>query len=66
MNDLTRKNEIFLLEKDPMGVAATILYISCLEAGEKINQEYIANAAGITGATLRNRFKALKSQLYLS
>jgi transcription initiation factor TFIIB len=63
MNDLTRKNEIFSAGKDPMGVAATILYISCLEAGEKINQEYIANAAGITGATLRNRFKALKSQL---
>jgi hypothetical protein len=29
-----------------MGLAATTLYISCLEAGEKINQEYIANAAG--------------------
>jgi transcription initiation factor TFIIIB Brf1 subunit/transcription initiation factor TFIIB len=48
-----------------MGLA-TILYISCLEAGKKISQEYIANVAGITGATLRNRFKALKSQLYLS
>jgi hypothetical protein len=38
MNDLTRKNEIFSARKDPMGVAARILYISCLEAGEKINQ----------------------------
>ncbi len=63
MNDLTSKNEIFSAGKDPMGLAATILYISCLETGEKIKQEYIANVAGVRGATLRNRLKDLTNQL---
>jgi len=63
MNDITTKNEIFSDGKDPMGLAATILYISCMETGEKIKQEYISNAAGVRGVTLRNRLKDLRSQL---
>ncbi|MGA9171259.1 MAG: transcription initiation factor IIB, partial [Nitrososphaeraceae archaeon] len=65
MNDITTKNEIFSDGKDPMGLAATILYISCTETGEKIKQEYISNAAGVGGMTLRNRLKDLRSQLQL-
>ena len=65
MNDITTKNEIFSDGKDPMGLAATILYISCTETGEKIKQEYISNAAGVRGMTLRNRLKDLRSQLQL-
>ena len=65
MNDITTKNEIFSDGKDPMGLAATILYISCTETGEKIKQEYISNAAGVRGVTLRNRLKYLRSQLQL-
>jgi transcription initiation factor TFIIB len=49
--------------KDPMGLAATVLYISCLNTGIKIKQEDISNAAGITGVTLRNRLKDLKGKL---
>jgi transcription initiation factor TFIIB len=49
--------------KDPMGVAATVLYISCIKTGENINQKDISHAAGITDVTLRNRFKDLKNQL---
>jgi transcription initiation factor TFIIB len=62
MNDITTKNKIFSDGKDPMGVAATILNISCTETGEKIKQEYISNAAGVRGVTLRNRLKDLRSQ----
>jgi transcription initiation factor TFIIB len=49
--------------KDPMGVAATVLYISCIKTGENISQKDISNAAGITDVTLRNRFKDLKNQI---
>jgi transcription initiation factor TFIIIB Brf1 subunit/transcription initiation factor TFIIB len=33
--------------------------------GENITQENIANAAGVTGVTLRNRLNDLKKQLQL-
>ena len=48
--------------KDPMGIAATVLYMSCLDTGENRTQKDIAQAAGITGVTLRNRFKDLKDK----
>ena len=49
--------------KDPMALAATVLYISSIKTGENISQEEISNAAGVTGVTLRNRVKDLKSQI---
>ena len=49
--------------KDPMGVAATVLYISCIKTGENVSQKDISNAAGITDVTLRNRFRDLKNQI---
>lgn len=51
--------------KDPMGFAATVVYISCLKTGEDRTQAQIAHAAGVTDVTLRNRFKELKNQLHL-
>jgi transcription initiation factor TFIIB len=66
MKDITRENEILSAGKDPMGLAASVLYISSIKTGENITQENIANAAGVTGVTLRNRFKNLKSQLQLN
>ena len=62
-SDLSTKNEIFSAGKDPMGLAATILYLSCLKTGENITQDNIANAAGVTGMTLRNRLKDITSQI---
>jgi transcription initiation factor TFIIB len=49
--------------KNPMSVAATVLYISSFKAGENITQLHIANAAGITEVTLRNRLKDLKLKM---
>ena len=49
--------------KDPMGVAATVLYISCKKTGEYISQKEISNVAGITEVTLRSRVKELISKL---
>ena len=51
--------------KDPMGIAATVLYISCIKTGENRTQKEISNAAGVTDATLRNRFKDLKTDLLI-
>ena len=49
--------------KDPMGLAATVLYISCIKTGENISQKEISGVAGVTEVTLRNRFKDIKNQL---
>lgn len=46
--------------KDPMGVAATSLYIASLKTDEKFTQKEIALASGVTEVTIRNRFKNLK------
>jgi transcription initiation factor TFIIB len=51
--------------KDPMGMAAAALYIACLQNNEKITQKDIAEAAGVTEVTVRNRYKLLKKQLNL-
>ncbi|MCW4011149.1 MAG: transcription initiation factor IIB [Candidatus Bathyarchaeota archaeon] len=53
----------FSAGKDPMGMAAAALYIACLQHNEKITQKDIAEAAGVTEVTVRNRYKALKKQL---
>jgi transcription initiation factor TFIIB len=57
-----KQNEISA-GKDPMGLAATVIYMSCIKTGENISQKEISNVAGITEVTLRNRFKDLKNQL---
>jgi len=51
--------------KDPMGLAAAALYIACLQNNEKKTQKDIAEAAGVTEVTVRNRYKPLKRQLKL-
>jgi transcription initiation factor TFIIB len=51
--------------KDPMGLAAAALYIACLQSNEKKTQKDIAEAAGVTEVTVRNRYKSLKRNLNL-
>jgi len=46
--------------KDPMGLAATALYLSCVKNGVSITQRDLAEAAGVTEVTIRNRYKGLK------
>ncbi len=43
--------------KDPMGLAATALYLSCIQNGVSITQRVLAEAAGVTEVTIRNRYK---------
>ena len=64
MNKIT-KSEISA-GKNPMGLAATVLYIACLRTGVNIRQADIAYAAGISEVTLRNRIKDLKERFNLN
>jgi len=49
--------------KDPSGMAAAAIYISCIVNGEKRSQKDISNASGVTEVTIRNRYKGLKKLL---
>ena len=43
-----------------MGLAATVVYASCVRTGERKTQFDITNAADTTEVTIRNRFKEIK------
>ncbi len=49
--------------KDPMGLAAAALYLSCVINKEGVTQKVIAMAAGVTEVTIRNRYKGLRELL---
>lgn len=51
--------------KDPMGLAAAALYVACVLEGESKTQKDVAEAAGVTEVTIRNRYKGLKQALNL-
>ncbi|MBS7641745.1 transcription initiation factor IIB [Candidatus Bathyarchaeota archaeon] len=49
--------------KDPVGLAAAALYMACVDEGEKITQKDVAEAAGVTEVTIRNRYNGLRRAL---
>ena len=51
--------------KDPMGLAAAALYVACVMEGESKTQKDVAEAAGVTEVTIRNRYKGLKAALQM-
>ncbi|MFW6110828.1 MAG: transcription initiation factor IIB [Thermoproteota archaeon] len=55
----------FTAGKDPIGLAAAALYIACLKSGGDTTQKEIADVAGVTEVTIRNRYKSLKKLLNL-
>jgi len=52
--------------KEPAGMAAAALYIAAFLNAEKITQTHLAEAAGVTEVTVRNRYKKLVKDLGLS
>jgi transcription initiation factor TFIIB len=56
------QNEISA-DKDPMGLAVPVPYVSCIKTGENLTQKEISNVA-CTEVTLRNRFKGYKETTY--
>lgn len=65
--DLMKKvlEQEFSAGKDPMGFAGAVLYVSLQMEGKTVRQIDIADAAGVTEVTIRNRAKELKSKLHL-
>ncbi len=49
--------------KDPVGLAASALYVASTLSGEGKTQRDIAKAAGVTEVTIRNRYKNLRNAL---
>jgi len=71
----TQSNSIEILEqaqkaeltsgRGPTGIAAASLYVSALLHGEKRTQREVADVAGVTEVTIRNRYKELLDKLKL-
>ncbi|MDC0169023.1 transcription initiation factor IIB [Candidatus Nitrosopelagicus sp.] len=59
---IIQENEAFV-GKDPMGVAAAALYLSCVKNGEDKTQRDIAEAANVTEVQIQNRYKDLKESI---
>ncbi len=51
--------------RGPTGLAAAALYVSALIHGEKRTQREVADVAGVTEVTIRNRYKELLDELDL-
>ncbi len=51
--------------RGPTGIAAAALYVSSLIHGEKRTQREVADVAGVTEVTIRNRYKELLTKLKL-
>ncbi len=51
--------------KGPMGIAAAALYVSALLCDERKTQREVADVAGVTEVTIRNRYKELLEKLDL-
>ena len=64
MNNVTKRE--ISVGKNPMGLAASVLYMSSLKTGENITQSNLSDAAGVTEVTLRNRYKDLMNRLELN
>ncbi|SRR5579885_66474 len=73
ISERTKRRALELLEqakaagisagKDPMGLAAAVLYIASLCCGEYITQKQVAMASSVTEVTIRNRTKMLRKFL---
>ena len=57
------KKEGIVAGKDPMGIAAAALYLSCISTGEVKSQKDISIASGVTEVTIRNRCAGLRKML---
>lgn len=52
--------------RGPTGVAAAAVYIAGLLKGERRTQKEVANVAGVTEVTIRNRYRELKKRLKIN
>ncbi|MBN2421421.1 hypothetical protein JXB27_04035, partial [Candidatus Woesearchaeota archaeon] len=62
--DIAQKQEL-TSGRGPTGIAAAALYVAALIHGEKRTQREVADVAGVTEVTIRNRYKELLDELDL-
>jgi len=62
--DMAQKQEL-TSGRGPTGIAAAALYVAALANGEKKTQREVADVAGVTEVTIRNRYKELLDKLKL-
>lgn len=55
----------FTSGRTPNGVAAASLYVAAVIKGERRTQRQVADAAGITEVTIRNRYQEMEDELHL-
>ena len=65
--EFLHKAKIYAIGKNPSGLAAALLYIACIENGNRLKRTQIelAEAAGVTEVTVRNRYRQLMKELKL-
>ncbi len=63
--EMARKIEL-TSGRGPTGIAAAALYVASLIHGEKRTQREVADVAGVTEVTIRNRYKELIKRLKLT
>ncbi|MBQ3415250.1 MAG: transcription initiation factor IIB [Methanobrevibacter sp.] len=56
-------NNGLITGREPTGIAAASLYVASVLSGEKKTQRDVAEIAGVTEVTIRNRYKELSEQL---
>ncbi len=54
-----------IIGRDPTGIAAAAIYIATKITGEKITQKQVAEQAGVTEVTVRNRYREIVKLLNL-
>jgi len=59
------KNRGTIIGRDPTGIAAAAIYIATKITGEKITQKQVAEMAGVTEVTVRNRYREIIKMLNL-
>jgi transcription initiation factor TFIIB len=52
-----------LRNKEPRGVSAAAVYLASNSLGKRITQREVAKVAGVTEATIRNRYKEMLSTI---
>ncbi len=57
------KKTLYNVGKDPIGMAASIIYFTCQLEGDRPTQKEIAKEAGTTEVTIRNGYTGIKSAL---
>jgi len=62
--DIAQREEL-TSGRGPTGIAAAALYVAALIHGEKRTQREVADVAGVTEVTIRNRYKELLDELDL-